>query len=107
MDLQSGILHASEEKDFKTAFSYFFEVSRSSFLTWVPLYYFRLLNGIITSGQAFEQYDSVEDPMAIKALKYMLLSKVSFLAPYQLRGIVSRDLFCILPGDVELAGWGD
>ena len=26
--------------------------------------------------QAFEQYDSVEDPMAIKALKYMLLSKV-------------------------------
>ena len=28
------------------------------------------------SLQAFEQYDSVEDPMAIKALKYMLLSKV-------------------------------
>ena len=26
--------------------------------------------------KAFEQYDSVEDPMAIKALKYMLLSKV-------------------------------
>ena len=27
--------------------------------------------------------------MAIKALKYMLLSKVPFLAPYQLRGIVT------------------
>ena len=28
-------------------------------------------------SQAFEQYDSVEDAMATKALKYMLLSKVN------------------------------
>ena len=49
LDLQAGILHASEEKDFKTAFSYFFE------------------------------YDSVEDNMAILALKYMLLSKVEIM----------------------------
>jgi len=47
--MQSGILHA-EEKDYKTAYSYFFE--------------------------AFEGYNSLDDPLAISALKYMLLSRV-------------------------------
>jgi len=49
IDCQSGTLHA-EEKDYKTAYSYFFE--------------------------GFEQYNSVEEKKAGPALKYMLLCKI-------------------------------
>jgi 26S proteasome regulatory subunit N6 len=49
LDLQSGILHA-EDKDYTTAYSYFFET--------------------------FENLSSQDDPEALGALKYMLLCKV-------------------------------
>jgi len=64
--LKAGILHASEEKDFKTAFSYFYE--------------------------AFEQYDSVDDKAALTALKYMLMSKIMLNLPEDVLQLVSGKL---------------
>jgi 26S proteasome regulatory subunit N6 len=49
LDLQSGILHA-EDKDYKTAYSYFFET--------------------------LEACSAQDDPRAVSALKYMLLCKI-------------------------------
>lgn len=62
IDTQSGTLHA-EEKDFKTAYSYFYE--------------------------AFEQLSNLDDPRAVSVLKYMLLCKIMAGEVGDVAGIIS------------------
>ncbi|NXY59092.1 PSD11 ATPase, partial [Callaeas wilsoni] len=66
LDMQSGIIHAAEEKDWKTAYSYFYE--------------------------AFEGNDSIDSPKAITALKYMLLCKIMLNSPEDVQALVSGKL---------------
>ncbi|ELW61788.1 26S proteasome non-ATPase regulatory subunit 11 [Tupaia chinensis] len=74
LDMQSGIIHAAEEKDWKTAYSYFYE--------------------------AFEGYDSIDSPKAITSLKYMLLCKIMLNTPEDVQALVSGKL-ALRPEDVQ------
>lgn len=62
IDLMSGTIHA-DEKEFKTAFSYFFE--------------------------AFENFDTASSAKAVDCLKYMLLSKIMMNSPEEVSAIVN------------------
>jgi len=61
IDVAAGTLNA-EEKDFKTAFSYFYE--------------------------AFENFDSIGNSKAVECLKYMLLCKIMMNSPEEVNAII-------------------
>jgi 26S proteasome regulatory subunit N6 len=65
MDLLAGELHA-DEKDYKTAFSYFYE--------------------------AFETFHQLERPEAHAALNYMLLTKIMMNKPDEVPGVLTSKL---------------
>ncbi|KAI9568264.1 PCI domain-containing protein [Boletus coccyginus] len=65
LDLQSGVLHA-EDKDYSTAYSYFFET--------------------------FENMTAQDDPAALTALKYVLLCKVMLNLPEDVASLLSVKL---------------
>jgi len=72
MDTLAGMLH-SEEKDYKTGFSYFYE--------------------------AFENYHQLERSEAFTALNYMLLSKIMMNKPEEVASVLTSKLALKYAGD--------
>lgn len=78
IDMQSGILHA-EEKDYKTAYSYFYET--------------------------METYTAQEDPRGLLGLKYMLLCKIMLNLPEDVKNLSNGKLAIKHAGaDIEAMG---
>ncbi|KAJ7186708.1 hypothetical protein C8R46DRAFT_1171890 [Mycena filopes] len=95
LDIQSGILHA-EEKDYKTAYSYFFEAfesqaSAASFTTPAKREGAAAADGAVPVLSTGEQIDT-EGKGALEALKYMLLCKVMLNLPEDVHSLLSIKL---------------
>ncbi|KAJ7119417.1 hypothetical protein C8R44DRAFT_672175 [Mycena epipterygia] len=95
LDIQSGILHA-EEKDYKTAYSYFFEAfeaqaSAASFAPPVKTREGEGADGAVPTPATGDQIDT-EGKGALEALKYMLLCKVMLNLPEDVHSLLSIKL---------------
>ncbi|KAJ7916499.1 hypothetical protein B0H13DRAFT_1997476 [Mycena leptocephala] len=92
LDIQSGILHA-EEKDYKTAYSYFFEAfeSQASAASFAPAVKREVdgADGAVPTPVTGEQIDT-EGKGALEALKYMLLCKVMLNLPEDSMRAIAR-----------------
>ncbi|KAJ7159872.1 PCI domain-containing protein, partial [Mycena crocata] len=91
LDIQSGILHA-EEKDYKTAYSYFFEAfeAQASAASFAP----PAREGAGADGAVPASGDQIdtEGKGALEALKYMLLCKVMLNLPEDVHSLLSIKL---------------
>lgn len=93
LDLQSGILHAADERDFKTAYSYFYEAFEGYYNQYFKYSLFLPITRYMYYLCVFIfRYDSVESPKALTALKYMLLSKIMLRTPEDVQAIMSGKL---------------